>query len=91
MFGQLAHLAFPLTVGEQGPLDADGLPAVLVQVSGERGPSSREPVGSERLEGLGRSVLSAVDALDTAPDISSGMQRSLLLSRRRCRPGRSIC
>ena len=36
--GQLAHLAFPLTVGEQGVLNAAGIPAVLVQVSGERGP-----------------------------------------------------
>ena len=39
--GQLAHLAFPLAVGEQGPLDAAGLPAVLVQASGERGPVRR--------------------------------------------------
>ncbi len=37
--GQLAHLAFPLTVGEQGVLNAAGVPAVLVQVSGERGPA----------------------------------------------------
>ena len=36
--GQLAHLAVPLTVGEQGVLNAAGIPAVLVQVSGERGP-----------------------------------------------------
>jgi hypothetical protein len=32
--GQLAHLAFPFATGEEGPLDAAGLPAVLVQVSG---------------------------------------------------------
>ena len=38
--GQLAHLSFPLTVGEQGVLNARGVPAVLVQVSGERGPSA---------------------------------------------------
>jgi hypothetical protein len=76
--GQLAHLAFPLTVGEQGPLDASGLPAVLVQVSGERGPSAREPVSRERLEGFGRAVLSAVDALDAAPDLPSSMQAGLV-------------
>jgi hypothetical protein len=77
--GQLAHLTFPLTVGEQGALDAAGLPAVLVQVSGERGPSAREPVSRERLEGSGRAVLSAVDALDAARDISTTPQTGLLL------------
>jgi hypothetical protein len=78
VIGQLAHLALPLAVGEEGPLDASGLPAVLVQGSGERGPSAREPVSQERLEDLGRAVLSAVDALDAAPDISSGMQTGLV-------------
>jgi len=78
--GQLAHLAFPLTVGEQGVLNAEGVPAVLVQVSGERGPSSAAAVSEERLEGLGRAVLSSVDALDGAPDIAHGMQSGLLLT-----------
>jgi hypothetical protein len=77
--GQLAHLAFPLAVGEQGPLDARGLPSVLVQVSGERGPSPRDAVSAARLEAFGRAVLSAVDALDTAPDISSRTQTDVLL------------
>ena len=45
--GQLAHLAFPLAVGEQGALDARGVPAVLVQASGERGPS-RARAGQQR-------------------------------------------
>ncbi len=86
MLGQLAHLAFPLTVGEQGVLNAAGIPAVLVQVSGERGPSTsgggatRDAVSMERLEGFGRAVLSAVDALDTAPDISGAMQSGLVLA-----------
>jgi hypothetical protein len=79
--GQLSHLIFPLAVGEQGVLNASGLPAVLVQVSGERGPSPREAVSAERLQGFGRSVLSAVDALDTAPDIGQAMQTSVLLQR----------
>ncbi len=79
--GQLAHLVFPLTVGEQGPLDAVGVPAVLVQVSGERGPSSSDAVSAARLEAFGRSVLSAVDALDTGADISPAMQTGLLVQR----------
>ena len=79
--GLLAHLALPFTVGEQGPLDAAGIPAVLVQVSGERGPSSRDGVSQERLEAVGRGVLSAVDALDAAPDATASMQSGLLLQR----------
>jgi len=79
--GQLAHLAFPLTVGEQGPLDAAGVPAVLVQVSGERG-SSAERVSSTRLEGFGRAILSAVDALDSGPDVAPAMQTGLLVQRK---------
>jgi hypothetical protein len=66
---QLAHLTFPLTLGEQGPLNGAGTPAVLVQVSGERGPSARETVSEARLQNFGRAVLSAVYALDGAPDL----------------------
>jgi Peptidase family M28 len=80
--GQLAHLIFPFTVGEQGPLNRAGLPAVLVQVSGERGPSAGDAVSRERLEGFGRAVLSAVDALDVAPDITSTPQTGVLVQRK---------
>ncbi len=34
----LAQLSFPLTAGEQGPLDASGLPAVLLQAGSELPP-----------------------------------------------------
>jgi hypothetical protein len=78
--GQLAHLIFPLAVGEQGVLDADGVPAVLVQVSGERGPSPDQAVSAERLSTYGRAVLTAVDALDTAPDVSPAMQTGIVLA-----------
>jgi hypothetical protein len=80
--GQLAHLAFPLSVGEQGALDARGVPAVLVQASGESGPASGAPVGRERLELFGRAVLSAVDALDTAPNVTPSMESDLVLGRK---------
>jgi Peptidase family M28 len=79
--GQLAHLMFPLAVGEQGVLDARGLPAVLVGATGERGPRAGERLSAERLEGLGRGVLSAIDALDTAPDVPQAMQTGLVLQR----------
>jgi hypothetical protein len=79
--GQLAHLAFHFTVGEQGPLDQGGIPAVLVQVSGERGPPSGDRVSAARLEGFGRAVLSAVDALDTSPDMTSAKQTGVNVQR----------
>ena len=79
--GQLAHLAFGFAPGEQGVLDAAGLQAVLVQVSGERGPGPQAPVSAEHMEGLGRAALSAVDALDIAPDIESQPQTGLVLTR----------
>jgi len=81
-FGQLAHLAFPFAIGEQGVLGAGGLPAVLVQVSGESGARAGGTVSAARLEGLGRAVLAAVDALDTAPDISATRQTGVLLQRK---------
>jgi hypothetical protein len=80
-FGQLAHLAFPLATGEQGPLNASGLPAVLVQVTGEATPPAGEAVSAEGLEGFGRAALSAVDALDTAPEIESAPQTGLVIGR----------
>jgi hypothetical protein len=69
LWGQLAHLAFPLSAGEQGPLDARGLPAVLLGVGGERPPAANEPVSAARLEGFGRAALSAVYALDGAAEV----------------------
>ena len=81
VLGQLSHLAFPLTPGEQGTLNAEGVPAVLVQVSGEGGPSPSAPVSAQRLEAYGRGVLSAVYALDGAPDMSAAMQTGVLVQR----------
>ncbi len=98
-FGQLAHLAFPLTVGEQGVLNAAGIPAVLVQVSGERGPptpptpptartasdttsAALTGLSEQRFEQFGRALLRALDALDTAPNVSQPMQTGLSLARK---------
>ncbi|HEX5225591.1 MAG TPA: M28 family peptidase [Solirubrobacteraceae bacterium] len=84
--GQLAHLILPLAPGEQGVLDARGIPAVLVQASGERGPAPGAAISGERLEGLGRAVLNSVDALDSAPDISPAMPSSVVLARKTVPP-----
>jgi hypothetical protein len=68
---RLAQLVFPLPAGEEGAFNAQGQPAVLVQVGGEQAPAPDEPVSAARLEGLGRAVLSAVYALDGGPEVSS--------------------
>ncbi len=64
LLAQFVHLALPFATGEQGILNAAGLPAVTVQVSGERGPTAAEPVSSERMQNFGRAVLRAVGAID---------------------------
>lgn len=66
---EFAHFAFPLATGEESPLNKAGVPAVLLQVSGRRGPSAGEPVSEARLLGFGRSALSAIYALDEGPNI----------------------
>jgi len=76
--GQLAHLSFPVAVGEQGVLDAQGLPAVLVGAGGERFWADRA-TSPERLEELGRGVLDAVDALDTAPNLGAALQTGIVV------------
>jgi hypothetical protein len=76
--GQLAHLSFPAAAGEQGVLDAQGLPAVLVGTTGEH-VAPGERLSSEHLEQLGRGVLGAIDALDTAPGVAPALQTGLLL------------
>jgi hypothetical protein len=79
---QLAHLVFPLSTGEQAPLDDAGTPAVLLQVSGERGPSSGERVTESRLLNFGRAALGATYALDEGPDIARVPSPRLLLGRK---------
>ncbi len=66
---QLAHLAFPLAVSEQGPFGARGQPAVLLSASGERGPSPQEPTNPDRMTALGRTVLETITALDGGPGV----------------------
>jgi hypothetical protein len=68
--GQLAHLALPLTLSEQGPFGARGVPAVLVSLSGERAPAAGEQIGDpDRIGGMGRSILTTVSALDTGGEV----------------------
>ena len=64
---QWMRRAVPLSITEQGPLLASGLPAVLLQASGEPGPEAGDPVSLRRLNGFGRAALRTITALDEAP------------------------
>jgi hypothetical protein len=79
---QFAHLALPLATGEEAPLNAAGVPSVLVQVSGERGPSAGDRVSQARLLNFGRAVLGATYALDEGPDIAPSSTPRVLLGRK---------
>jgi Peptidase family M28 len=79
---QWARLAFPVTVGEQGPLVADGMPAALLSVGGERAPPANDPVVIARLQAFGRATLRTLNALDNAPDLASGSGHSLVTVRK---------
>lgn len=61
---QWTRLAVPLTVGEQGEVVPQGLPAVLLSASGERGPAAERAVTEFRLNSFGRAALRAITALD---------------------------
>lgn len=67
--GQLLRLSFPVGIGAQGPLIADGYDAVRVSGSGELPPPGNGPLerlDADRLGALGRATLRAVTALDRA-------------------------
>ena len=63
---QWSRRALPLTVSEQGEVNRARLPAVLLQISGERGPAPNAPVSREQFTRMGRSALRSVLALDGA-------------------------
>jgi hypothetical protein len=81
-FTQFARFAVPATVGEQGALAQRGLPAVLIQASGERGPGGGDEVDAERMQAFGRGVLRAINALDNGPDVEAGPRAELVIQRR---------
>lgn len=79
---QVARLAFQVSVSEQGRLLAAGLPAVLVQQSGEVGPRPGDRISTTRLQAMGRGVLRALTALDTGPDTPGSPTRDVLVGSR---------
>jgi hypothetical protein len=79
---QLAHLALPVSVGAQGPLNAIGIPSVSVSLTGERPAARREAVSQAHLQAAGRGVLSAFYAIDRAGEIGAAQTSGLRLSGR---------
>jgi hypothetical protein len=73
---QWFRLGVPLTVGEQGEVAPEGLPAVLLSASGERGPGPERTVTEGRLTDFGRAALRAITALDArrGGDLDAGSQ-----------------
>lgn len=64
---QFARFAMPVTFGEQGALLAQGLPAVLFSIGGDRPPPANAAISRDRLEAFGRAALRALTALDAEP------------------------
>jgi hypothetical protein len=79
---QWTRLAFPGTVGEQGPLVAAGLPAVLMSASGERPPPAGAQVGRGRLDALGRASLRTLLALDEGRALRAAPARDVVTLRK---------
>ncbi len=68
--GQLAHLAFPFTLSEQGPFGARGIPALTLSLSGDGAPAADEPTSADQMTAMGRSVLLTINALDNGPQVA---------------------
>jgi hypothetical protein len=89
--GQFARLAYPLGLGAQGPLLAEGIEAIRISGSGELPPPADrrgvEDVDVDRLGQLGRSALRLVTALDGAREVPEHGPRSYLAVSRKVLPG----
>ncbi len=79
---QWARLAFPFTPAGQGPWIDAGVPAVLLSVSGERGPRAGDRTVPGRLGAFGRAALRSVLALDATPAIDRRPERSIVTMRK---------
>jgi len=64
LWGQIIHLAFPLSPSGQAPFGSSGEPAVLLSLSGEHTPAAHAATSQGRIGALGRGVLESLSALD---------------------------
>jgi peptidase M28-like protein len=76
---QLVDLAFPFTLDEQGPLLAQGMPALTLTSAGERPPSaftdSPRRLDRVRLGELGRASQQLLQWLDAGAELAPGTSR----------------
>jgi hypothetical protein len=76
---QLAHLAIPLTLTGQGPFAANGIPAVLVSLAGDRTSVPGEAINANRPAEVFAAIAQTLDALDANPPVP-GPSAYLVLS-----------
>jgi hypothetical protein len=76
---QLSRLAFPITLSEQGAVVGHGLPGVLLQASGERGPDGADAGTAPAFEAFGRSALRVITTLDAAGAQEQPLQDGIVL------------
>ena len=81
---QLLDLAFPFTLGEQGPFVAQGTPAVTLTTLGERPDPlfADTRLDPERLAGLGRAVQALTGSLDGGLELDETTTSYLYIGRR---------
>jgi hypothetical protein len=79
---QLARLAFPFALGEEGRFNERGIPAVALQASGERGPAAGAPVSAARLRVFGRAALRTIAALDKGPPLRAAPSAEVVTMRK---------
>jgi hypothetical protein len=87
---EIARFAWPVTVGQQGPAVAAGIPAVLLSASGELPAAGDAPVDSTRLQGFGRAALRSLTALDQNPSIAAASPSLDLVITRKVLPSWAI-
>jgi hypothetical protein len=76
---QLARLAFPFSLGEEGPLNAAGVPAVALEAGGEGGPAPDAAVDPARLRGFGRAAMRMILALDNGPSLTQAPNAEVVI------------
>ena len=79
---QFVREAVPLTLTGQGALGAEGLSAITLSLTGERGPPAGAGVAPGRLQDFGRAALRSISALDNGPDVPAGPREYLVFQRR---------
>jgi hypothetical protein len=79
---QFVREAIPLTLSGQGALGAEGVSAVTLSLTGERGPPPGAAVSRARLQDVGRAALRSISALDNGPDVPEGPREYLVFQRR---------